>query len=161
MEEKWKLRRAKNEDSASLVELVGTVYREYGDEVDVDGFDRDLLAVEDHYSDKGGEFVVLEAQGRVVGAHATQPVDRGEGLVTFRRLYLFRDFRGCGAGKLLMDWALDWSRERGFRRVEFWSDTRFERAHRFFASYGFKRGGVRQVTEGRLSFFEHFFARDL
>ena len=60
-----------------------------------------------------------------------------------------------------MDWAVEWSREHGFRRVEFWSDTRFERAHRFFARYGFVRGGIREVVEGKLSFWEHHYSMDL
>ncbi|NIP95726.1 MAG: GNAT family N-acetyltransferase, partial [Akkermansiaceae bacterium] len=98
-----------------MVALIDGVYREYGDETDLDGFDRDLLDVEEAYEGRGGEMVVLEENGEVVGAHATQPVDMKEGVVTFRRLYLQPEARGRGAGKLLMDWAVEWSRGHGFR----------------------------------------------
>ena len=141
--------------------MIDEVYREYGDEVDVEGYDGDLLNVEGAYREVGGEFVVLEAAGRIIGAHATQPVDREKGIVTFRRLYLPLRIRGTGAGKFLMDWAVGWSREHGYGRVEFWSDTRFERAHRFFERYGFTRGGIRHVEEGRLSFSEYHFSMEL
>lgn len=161
MQEEWTLRRASNSDSGALIALIDGVYREYGDEADLDGFDRDLLDVEGAYERRGGEMVVLEENGEVIGAHATQPVDLEEGVVTFRRLYLQSRARGRGAGKLLMDWAVEWSRRHGFRRVEFWSDTRFERAHRFFERYGFVRGGIREVEEGRLTFSEFHFSMDL
>ena len=161
MKKGWNLRAARDEDSAAVIAVIDAVYREYGDESDLEGYDRDLLALEESYRGKGGEFVVLEVDGEVVGAHATQPIDVQAGLLTFRRLYLRRTMRGCGAGRLLMDWAIDWARTHGFRRVEFWSDTRFERAHRFFERYGFVRGGMRKVEEGKLSFFEHFYAMDL
>jgi len=144
-----------------LIALIDAVYREYGDEVDVNGYDRDLLDLEGSYRDVGGEFVVLEEDGEIVGAHATQPVDAEQGLLTFRRLYLPARIRGRGAGKFLMDWAVQWSRDNGYRRVEFWSDTRFSRAHQFFERYGFERGGIRHVEEGNLKFSEYFFALSL
>lgn len=157
----FSMRPGRREDADQLVRLVDGVYREYGDAIDVTGYDRDLLDVERAYRAAGGEIVVLDCGGEVVGAHATQPVDVARGVVTFRRLYLRPELRGSHAGKALMDWAIAWSQEHGFRRVEFWSDTRFARAHRFFERYGFVRGGTRQVEEGTLSFAEYFYARDL
>ena len=161
MQEKWQLRPAVPTDSEDLVDLVDSVYREYGDEVDVAGYDRDLLDVEASYRDIGGEFVVLAENDKIVGAHATQPVNSLLGIVTFRRLYLLARMRGTGAGKILMNWAIDWSREQGFTRVEFWSDTRFARAHRFFERYGFARGEIRDIKEGRLTFSEFNYGMDL
>ena len=157
----WILRPARREDGPGLVRLVDEVYQEYGDEADVEGYDRDLLDVDAAYRAEGGEFVVLEKQGEIVGAHATQPIDREQGLLTFRRLYLPESMRGTGAGKVLMDWAIKWSREHNFTRVEFWSDTRFARAHRFFEGYGFVRGGTREVVEGKLTFSEFHYGMDL
>ncbi len=158
MQDTWILRPGNREDGPGLIALIDAVYREYGDEVDVNGYDRDLLDLEGSYRDVGGEFVVLEEAGEVVGAHATQPVDQESGVLTFRRLYLLARLRGTGAGRVLMDWALEWSRTNGYHRVEFWSDTRFSRAHRFFERYGFVQGGIRQVEEGKLKFSEYFFA---
>ena len=160
MQEIRSIRPATREDGPQLVRLIDGVYREYGDEVDLEAYDWDLLNVEAAYRDVGGEFVVLEEDGWISGAHATQPIDRDAGIVTFRRLYLPPSYRGTGAGKALMDWAVGWSREHGYHRVEFWSDTRFARAHRFFARYGFVRAGIRHVEEGRLSFSEYHFSMD-
>ena len=155
----WVLRPARNDDAEAVIALIDGVYREYGDESDLEGYDRDLLSLDESYRGKGGEFVVLEVNGEIVGAHATQPLD--ENRITFRRLYLPPAMRGTGAGKALMDWAVEWSVAHGYQRVEFWSDTRFSRAHRFFERYGFVRGGIREVEEGKLSFSEHFYSMDL
>lgn len=155
------MRPGRKEDAEELIRLVGGVYREYGDEVYLEGYDGDLLDVEESYRSQGGEFVVMEREGEIVGAHATQPVDVERGIASLRRLYLQPEMRGTGAGKALMDWALEWCREHGFRRIEFWSDTRFERAHRFFERFGFKRGGIRHIEDGPLSFAEHHFSMNL
>lgn len=82
MPKKWIPRLASNLDCEELVELIDGVYREYGDEADLEGFDRDLLDVEEAYRGRGGEMVVLEEDGRIVGAHATLPVDGEAGYMS-------------------------------------------------------------------------------
>ena len=62
---------------------------------------------------------MLQPLGGSRRAGGLRVLDVAAGIVTFRRLYLPEELRGTGAGKLLMDWAVDWSREHGFRRVEF------------------------------------------
>ncbi len=140
------IREATDADSPAIVEVIGGVYREYGDLLDLDGYDRDLLAIEERYAGRGGAFVVLEVEGRIGGTHGVLPVAGRAGVVVFRRLYLDRSLRGRGHGRRLMDWTIDWARSRGFHRVEFWSDVRFEHAHRFFRQFGFERGEVRAAT---------------
>ena len=157
------LRPATDADSEALVSLITAVYHEYGEVMFTEGADSDLLDLEARYAGRGGAFVVLEDEGgEIVGSHATLPIEGRDGLLTFRRLYLDRSLRGSGLGKDLMDWAVDWSRANSFRRVEFWSDTRFETAHRFFERYGFTRSGeVRDMDDGALPYSEYFFFMDL
>jgi hypothetical protein len=46
--------------------------------------------------------------------------------------------------------------------VELWSDTRFTRAHAFFARHGFQRDGrVRSMDDGWLPYQEYFYWRTL
>jgi putative acetyltransferase len=81
---------------------------------------------------------------------------------TFRRLYLDRSLRGAGTGTLLMRWAVEWALAHELTRVEFWSDSRFARAHRFFEKCGFIRTGeVRQMNDGAEPYAEYFFHGDL
>ena len=61
-----------------------------------------------------------------------------------------------------MQVTINWAIEKGFRRVEFWSDTRFERAHQFFARFGFQRDGrQRTMHDGHTPYKEYFFFLDL
>ena len=157
------LRDATDADSPAVIDLISSVYDEYGEVMYTDGADSDLLTIETSYAECGGAFVVLEDEaGRVMGSHATSPIDPDAGLLTFRRLYLHRSLRGSGCGKRLMDWAVEWSRNHGYQHVEFWSDTRFTHAHAFFERYGFtKTGEIRDMDDGALPYSEFFFTMDL
>lgn len=159
----YQLRPATPSDVPGVIELIDGVYREYQDRIFLEGADGDLLRIDDYYRRPGGEFVVLvDEAARVVAAHAVQPVDKSLGLCTFRRLYMKPELRGSGWGTRMMQWAIDWASAAGFRRVEFWSDTRFTRAHRFFRRLGFQHDGrVRHLDDGAMPYSEYFFWREL
>ena len=156
-------RLATDADSPHLIDLIAGIYAEYGEVMHTTGADADLLSIEACYHNRGGAFILLEDEvGRIVASHATSPIAPDAGLLTFRRLYLDRSLRGQGIGKRLMDWAVGWSRDHGYQRVEFWSDTRFVHAHAFFERYGFtKTGKIRDMDDGALPYSEYFFAMDL
>ena len=149
----FSIRPALNSDQDQIVKLIGDCYQEYGDQVVLHGDDSDLLDIEGNYRDREGEFIVVcNKAGVIIATHAVVPLDQYTGLCTFRRLYLHSELRGTGLGKALMIWAIDWARETGFRRVEFWSDTRFTRAHSFFGKLGFQtRRETRDMNDG----FQH------
>ena len=156
------IRPATTADVNALVALIDGVYREYGDQIFLEGADADLLDIDAAYRAPGGEFVVLDDGGAVRGAHAVLPLAQRPGVCTFRRLYLDRDLRGQSAGKLLMLWASEWALAHGLARVEFWSDTRFSRAHRFFEKLGLVHTGeVREMNDGAEPYREYFFYGDL
>ena len=155
------LRLAANTDHSQVATLVDSVYREYGDRLFLEGADGDLLDLEGNYAGRGGAFVVLDDEGRVRGTQAALPLADTLGVCTFRRLFLDPDLRGGGWGERLMQWSLDWAREHEMRRVEFWSDTRFTRAHAFFARLGFTRGEVREMDDGAMPYQEYAFSMDL
>lgn len=149
-------------DRDGVITLIDGVYREYGDVICLEDADGDLLDIEANYLARGGAFLVLDEEGRVRGTHAVLPLENRPGVCTFRRLYLEKSLRGGREGDLLMQWALDWAVENGMQRVEFWSDTRFIRAHRFFERLGFQRDGrVREMDDGAAPYREYFFYRDL
>lgn len=155
------LRPYQDSDKDGLIALIDGVYREYGDAVHLAGADADLLDIRASYLDSGGTFVVL-SDGDVMGSHAVVPLEPEGKCCTFRRLYLAAHLRGSGWGERLMDWAFERAREQGFERVEFWSDTRFSRAHRFFQRLGFQPDGrTREMDDGLVPYSEFFFWRTL
>lgn len=156
------LRNATVADQPAIIQLIDAVYQEYGDRVHLPGAESDLLDIQQNYFAKGGAFVVLDDAGCVKGCHAALPADGIGKVCTFRRLYLHADLRGSGWGERLMQWAIDWAVEHGFQKIEFWSDTRFQRAHQFFGKFGFvKDGRVREMHDGAVPYSEYFFQKVL
>ena len=157
-----KIRPYQASDQKAIIDLVDSVYREYGDRLFLEGADVDLMDIDAAYTAKGGAFVVLDLAGRVCATHATLPVPDDSDVLTFRRLYLRADLRGKRLGYQMMEWALNWARERNYKRVEFWSDTRFSRAHRFFEYFGIQKDGrIREMADGWMAYREFFFFKDL
>jgi putative acetyltransferase len=164
-----KIRVATNDDCDGIVDVIDNVLKEYGDRICVTpgGSEADVLDIETGYRARGGEFWVLEGfhegQAQIVGTHATRPdKDNPKEVCTFKRLYLHRELRGTSWGHDLMQVTIDWARESKFKRVEFWSDTRFERAHRFFEKFGFQKSGeVRDMTDSAVPYSEYFFFLEL
>jgi putative acetyltransferase len=157
------LRPATEADQPQIIELIDGVFHEYDDRVCLTGGDADLLDLHSNYAARGGEFVVMEVAGRVIASHAFLPIADRPQVCTFRRLYLHADFRGQKVGERLMMWAIEGAAAAGFNRVEFWSDTRFTRAHRFFKRLGFQTDGttIRTVHDGYTPYDEYFFYRPL
>lgn len=154
------LRVAEPHDSEGIVQLVTKVLDEYGETICLEpgGAEADLQDLRSYF-EPGGCFWVLEDTvfQKIVGTHAMLPVD--EFTCTFKRLYLHRDLRGTDCGHRLMQRAIDFAKENSFERIEFWSDTRFERAHRFFEKCGFERSNqVRTMSDSFEPYQEyHFF----
>lgn len=154
-------RNATVDDQPAIIALITEVYEEYGERMCLEGADSDLLDLDAAYTQRGGQFVVAEQGGAIVGIHATLPTKPEQGVLTYRRLYTAKDQRGTGLGEALMQWAFDWSVEHGFKRVEFWSDTRFHRAHAFFTKLGFEKGGTRRMEDGYEPYEEFHFVKSL
>lgn len=156
------LRLARPQDQPGIMALIDRVYREYGDRLCPENADSDLLDLDRHYFQAGGAFVVLAEPGQVRGTHAVVPDAGRPGVCVFRRLYLDPCLRGGAWGAQLMQWAMDWARTAGMQRIEFWSDTRFTRAHAFFARWGFQRDGrCRTMHDGWMPYQEYFYWHDL
>ncbi len=156
------IRNATDADSKGIIWLIDSVLGEWNDSVCLDDSEKDLLGIEQFFWNCGGAFFVLEQESEIGGTHAVLAVGLHAGLCTFKRLYLDKSLRGKGAGIYLMQWNIDWSRERGFRKIEFWSDTRFERAHQFFEKFGFvKSGEPREMNDSHETYWEYYFCKDI
>jgi len=132
------LRRASNEDGEAVVDLVFGVLAEYGLEGDRKGTDRDLDDIEANYEARGGRFDVLTMpDGRIVGCVGLYPLR--DGVVELRKMYVRPECRGVGAGRLLLDHALDAARQLGFKRVELETNSKLVEAIRLYERNGFRR----------------------
>ncbi len=89
-------------DRAAAAAVIQSSLTEYGLGWEPEGADRDVLAVETAYLDRGGEFWVVEQQGEIVGTSAYYPCDRGQQAVEIRKMYLLPSARGRGLGRYLL-----------------------------------------------------------
>lgn len=160
--ERMSLRLATDEDSEHVIKLIDAILMEHNDRACLTGSESDLTTIESSYQGRGGAIVVLLDGDKIIGTHAVMPIEKTPAVCTFRRLYLDQDYRGTIASTRLMQWAIDYAKEAGFKRVEFWSDTRFERAHKFFEKFAFEKTGLeREMTDSFEPYSEFQFAREL
>jgi putative acetyltransferase len=131
--------------AAAVLDVIGSVFVEYGMAFDPADFDSDLLDIPRHYADRGGWFSVLTDAGRVVGTVAAVPKDAAT--CEIKRLYLLPGYRGRGLGRALMEHILERVREAGFREAVAWSDVRLGTAHHVYDRLGFERIGERDIDD--------------
>jgi len=129
----------------AVVELISSVFAEYGMTFDPSDFDRDLLAIQSYYLDRGGWFFVLSDGGRVVGTVAALP--QSDGACEIKRLYLLAAYRGRGWGRALLEHILAQMGCAGHREAVAWSDARLDTAHRVYTRLGFSRIGDRVLDD--------------
>lgn len=140
-----RLRPATNADCEPVRNLVFTVLGEYGLKPDPACTDIDLNDIEQSYFKRGGVFYVLEAKaGSVVGSYGLYPMEPGT--CELRKMYLHRDYRGRGLGKLMLEHALAETRRLGFKTVTLETASVLKEAIRLY-----ERDGFRPYTPSHLS----------
>jgi len=131
--------------AAAVLDVIRSVFAEYGMTFDPGDFDADLTDVEAHYGARAGWFSVLVDGDRVVGTVAALPKDAAT--VEIKRLYLLPEYRGRGLGRRLLEHALGRARDAGFREAVAWSDERLRTAHAVYARMAFERIGERVLAD--------------
>jgi len=82
-------------------------------------------------------FWVAETGGHVVGAIVI--VHRGSELAQLRWFILHPAYRGLGLGRKLMTCAVDFCRDKQFKKVFLWTFDELDAAIHLYRSFGFKR----------------------
>jgi putative acetyltransferase len=139
------LRYARDDDSPAIIALVSAVWSEYPDKILVAATDMpELLQPATSYAQCGGQFWVVEANGRLIGTVALQPSEE-PGVVELQKLYVARGLRRNGLGSFLCYLVDREARERGAHAIELWSDVKLLDAHHRYEQLGYRRGAdIRQ-----------------
>ncbi len=90
-------------DCDAAAGVIRQVLEEYGLSWQPEEADRDVIEVESAYLELGGEFWVVEREGKIVGTAAYQPIARGQNAVEIRKMYLLPKVRGQGLGVYLLE----------------------------------------------------------
>jgi|ERR1043166_435717 GNAT superfamily N-acetyltransferase len=153
------IRLATRDDAGGVVALIGKVFAEYGWIWNPPTEVPDLLDFDAHYTAPRGAFWVLTDGERVVGSVGVDR--RAPAMAELHRLYLEPGQRGRGLGEALVGRVLEWCRAHAIARLELWSDTRFEHAHRLYVRLGFRRDGERTLAGDINDTREYRFERDV
>lgn len=154
------LRAGRDADAADFIALIGACWAEYpGCVMDLDGEVPELRALASYYAGQGGALWAAEAGGLVVGMVAARPL--ADGAWELCKMYAYPDQRGTGLAQALAAAAEGHARAQGARRMELWSDTRFERAHRFYEKCGYVRHGEVRALHDLSQSLEYGYAKGL
>jgi GNAT superfamily N-acetyltransferase len=134
------LRAGRDDDAAGFIALVDACWAEYpGCVMDLDGEVPELRALASYYAAQGGALWAAEQGGRVVGMVGTRPLCDGAWEIC--KMYAYADQRGSGLAQALLAAAEGHARAHGATAMRLWSDTRFDRAHRFYEKGSYVRAG--------------------
>lgn len=141
------LRAGRDSDATGFITLIGACWSEYPSIVfDVEAEVPELHALASYYAAKGGALWAAEHNATIIGMIGTVP--HGGNTWEIVRLYVAREWRGAGLAQTLLQTAENHARTRGASRFLLWSDTRFERAHRFYEKHGYLRtGDIRRLHD--------------
>ena len=132
------------QDVPGILALIVEVFSEYGCVLDAEHEDTHLLDPGPYFRERGGDFWVVEQEGRIVATVALAlHGDAGE----IRCLYIHRSLRRQGWGRRLSEMTMDVARQAGKRRMILWSGTRFVEAHALYRAMGFSQHGTRELHD--------------
>jgi GNAT superfamily N-acetyltransferase len=139
-------------DLGEIVRLHGVLYeKEYNLDNTFEAYVAGPLSEFVLNPDKKGQMIwVVEDLGKVAGCIAI--VRNSEGVAQLRWFLLTPETRGKGLGKHLMEEAVTFSRETGYRSIILWTFNELETAIALYRRWGF------QKTEEKA---HHIWGRDL
>jgi GNAT superfamily N-acetyltransferase len=141
------IRPARDSDADAFIALTWACWSQYpGIRMDVDAEMPEYRALASYYAAQGGALWAAGRDDQVVGMIATRPVpDRAWEIC---RVYVLPELHGSGLGHRLLDTAEAHAISAGATRLVLWSDTRFDRAHRFYEKRSYVRAGpVRALAD--------------
>jgi len=154
------LRAGRDADAADFIALIGACWAEYpGCVMDLDGEVPELRALATYYAEKDGALWAAEQSGRVVGMVATRVL--AEGSWELCKMYAYSDQRGSGLAQSLIAAAEAHARAHGATEMRLWSDTRFDRAHRFYEKCSYLRDGPIRALNDLSNSMEFEYAKPL
>jgi N-acetylglutamate synthase-like GNAT family acetyltransferase len=132
------------EDVPGILALIGEIYAEYDCVLNAELEEQHLLEPGPYFRGHGGEFWVVEEEGKIV---ATAAVSLHEDSGELKTLYVHPSLRRQGWGRRLTTLTMDYARAAGKPKMILWSDTRFTDAHRLYRNLGFTETGIRDLHD--------------
>ncbi|CAN5650469.1 GNAT family N-acetyltransferase [soil metagenome] len=140
-----KIRPITKKDVPQIIKLIGDIWAEYDCVLDTQGDDKYLLAPDDYFHSKDGEFWVAAERNEIIATVGVLMLD--EKTAELKSLYVRGDFRRENLGENLIKLAVKSASMKVRSEIILWSDTRFTNAHRLYEKLGFKLLGKRELKD--------------
>jgi ribosomal protein S18 acetylase RimI-like enzyme len=154
----WTIRPGRDSDGPAIIALIWACWSAYpGVHMDVDLEMPELHALATYYTGQGGALWIAESDGTIAGMIAVHPT--GQANWEICRVYVDPARHGSGLGHTLLDLAEHHAIAAGAQRLALWSDTRFDRAHRFYEKRSYVRHGAVRVLNDISNSLEFGYAK--
>ena len=128
-------------DNSHIARVIRDVSAEFGLTADK-GFtvaDPNLDHLFELYSEPDSAYWVIELEGKIVGGGGVAPLHGSEeGVCELQKMYFMPAVRGMGLARELAMQAMDFARERGFKRCYLETTASLTRAIRLYEHLGFE-----------------------
>jgi len=152
------IRPGNDSDAEGFIAVTWACWSQYpGIRMDVDAEMPEYRALASYYSKHGGALWAAEDDGQIAGMIATRALP--DGVWEICRVYVLPTLHGSGLGHRLLDLAEAHAVSAGATRLVLWSDTRFDRAHRFYEKRSYVRSGPVRVLADLSHSLEYGFAK--
>lgn len=151
------IRPGRDADSPGVIALISRCWADYNYVLDVEEDAPGLLAPAACYAAQGGALWIAEDAGAVAGMVAAVP--HGAGAWEVCRVYVHPDRHGTGLAHRLLDTAEAHALAAGAARLLLWTDTQFDRAHRFYEKRSYVRTGPIRALESDPDILEFGYAK--
>jgi putative acetyltransferase len=140
-----KIRPVVKKDVPQIIKLIGDIWAEYDCVLDTETDDKYLIAPDDYFHSKDGEFWVAAERNEIIATVGVLMLDGKT--AELKSLYVREDFRRQKLGENLIKLAVKSASMKGRSEIILWSDTKFTNAHRLYENLGFKLLGKRQLKD--------------
>ena len=152
------IRDGRDADGPAFIALIWACWSAYhGIRMDVDLEMPELHALASYYAEQGGALWAAESDGKLTGMVAACP--RKAAAWEICQVYVNPMLHGSGLGHALLDRAEGHAIAAGAERLVLWSDTRFDRAHRFYEKRSYVRHGAVRVLHDISNSLEFGYAK--
>jgi len=117
-------------------ELIARCLKEFGYDFEPEGLDQDVAEISAHYGGEKSRFWVMLQGDAVVGTVGIRQLDGNT--CELKRMDLARELRGQGHGRRLLQTAVKFAREVGYRRIVLNTAEGMSAARWLYSRFGFK-----------------------
>jgi len=129
------IREYKKEDHSQLIEMISMVLAEHKMSIDFTGPDKDLQDLQNIYFLNNGAFFIAKLDDRIIGSVAVSKIDDESS--ELRKLYVLKEYRNRGFGKILLDKAIDFASSNRYRKMELEVSKKHQKAISLYQQAGF------------------------